>query len=109
MRQGRIQCLAWVAIVGALLVSLPVNARAVGRESVGQPRNVRTTQSAKQPDGSSRARRVANTLKQFSGFVSAIDKTSITVERRGKKPETRVFTKLDEMRTSGDVEKDARV
>ena len=48
-------------------------------------------------------------LRQFTGYVSAIDKTSITVEKRGKNPEARVFTMHDEMRTTGDVEKDARV
>ena len=48
-------------------------------------------------------------MRQFTGYVSAIDKQSITVEKRGKSPETRVFTKHDEMSLTGDVGKDARV
>lgn len=53
--------------------------------------------------------RSARSLRQFTGYVTALDKSSITVEKRGKKPESRVFAKHAEMKTSGDVEKDARV
>ena len=49
------------------------------------------------------------TMRQFTGYVTSLDKASITVEKRGKKPESRVFSKHAEMKTSGDVEKDARV
>ena len=37
------------------------------------------------------------------------DKTTLTVEKRGKKPESRVFTKDAELKTTGDLEQDARV
>ncbi|MBI1796189.1 MAG: hypothetical protein HYR74_03965 [Candidatus Eisenbacteria bacterium] len=50
-----------------------------------------------------------NGLRQFSGVVTAFDKTTLTVEKGGKKPESRVFTKHAELRTTGDLEKDARV
>lgn len=49
------------------------------------------------------------TLRQYTGWVTAVDKTSITVEKRGRKPESKVFTKHAELSTTGDVEKDARV
>lgn len=49
------------------------------------------------------------TLRQYTGWVTALDKASITVEKRGKKPESKVFTKHAEMSTTGDLEKDARV
>jgi len=48
-------------------------------------------------------------LHQFSGWVTATDKTSLTVEKRGKNPRTMVFSKDAEMHSSGEIEKDARV
>lgn len=50
-----------------------------------------------------------NALRQYTGFVTAVDKTSLTVEKRGKKPQTKVFAKHAELRVTGDVEKDAHV
>lgn len=47
--------------------------------------------------------------RQFTGVVTALDKTSLTVEKGGKKPSTMVFTRHAEMRTVGDLEKDTRV
>jgi hypothetical protein len=57
----------------------------------------------------STASKTRNSYRQFTGFVTALDKTTLTVEKRGKKPETRVFTKHDALRTTGDLEKDAHV
>jgi len=48
-------------------------------------------------------------LRQFSGVVTALDKTTITVEKSGKKPKTMVFVKHAEMRTTGEIDKAARV
>jgi hypothetical protein len=59
--------------------------------------------------GSKAKSRSKNSLHQFTGTVTALDKTSITVEKSGKKPQTMVFTKHAEMRTQGDVGRDARV
>ena len=47
--------------------------------------------------------------RQFSGWVTALDKTTLTVEKRGKQSRTVVFAKHTEMKTAGDLEKDARV
>lgn len=48
-------------------------------------------------------------LRQFTGVVTAFDKGSITVEKDGKKPKTMVFSKDAELKTTGEIEKDARV
>jgi hypothetical protein len=48
-------------------------------------------------------------LRQFTGIVTALDKTTMTVEKQGKKPQSRVFTRPAELKTSGDLEKDAHV
>ncbi len=56
---------------------------------------------------SAKAKTVA--VRQFTGIVTALDKTSITVEKGGKKPRTMVFTRDAAMRMVGEVEKDARV
>ena len=109
MRQGRKQVLALVALTGALLSAVAGSGHAVVRESAARTRLASAAPGSKQPESAARAKRAANALRQFSGYVSAIDKTSITVEKRGKSPETRVFTKHDEMRTTGEVEKDAHV
>src|SRR5262245_14582067 len=50
-----------------------------------------------------------NTLRQFTGYVTALDHASLTVEKRGRVPRTMVFTRDTETQTSGAVEKDARV
>jgi hypothetical protein len=94
-----------VALAGALLAGIPGSGRAVAREATSGPRIA----NARPADAGARGARPANALRQFTGYVSAVDKTSITVEKRGKNPETRVFEKLDEMRSTGDVAKDARV
>ena len=107
MRQGRTQCLAFATLTVMVLAMLPSSGHAVVRESAALSRAAKAAPADKRADTQSRAKRAA--LRQFSGYVSAIDGTSITVEKRGKVPETRVFTKLDDMRTTGDVEKDARV
>jgi hypothetical protein len=50
-----------------------------------------------------------NMQRQFTGIVTAIDKNTFTVEKRGKKPQSRVFSRHAEIRTEGDLAKDARV
>jgi hypothetical protein len=101
------QCLAFIALAAVLITSLPGNTRAAARTQARTP--VERVAQAKSADASSRTRRAANALRQFTGYVSAIDKSSLTVEKRGKKPESRVFTRHDEMSTTGEIEKDARV
>ena len=46
---------------------------------------------------------------QFTGYVTALDKQSLTVEKRGKQPTSRTFTRHEAMSTTGDLVKDARV
>ena len=48
-------------------------------------------------------------LRQFTGIVTALDKSTLTVEKQGKKPQSRVFTRHAELKTTGDLEQDARV
>jgi hypothetical protein len=65
------------------------------------PRKSATTTAA--------AKRSAVALHQFSGVVTALDRGSLTVEKAGKNARTMVFSRHPEMKTSGDLEKDARV
>jgi hypothetical protein len=48
-------------------------------------------------------------LHQFSGVVTAIDKTSLTVEKNGKTPKRMTFARHADMTTQGEVERDAHV
>lgn len=50
-----------------------------------------------------------NGLRQFTGIVTSLDKATLTVEKRGKAPRTVVFTRHAEMKTTGEVDKNARV
>lgn len=54
-----------------------------------------------------RSARVA--LHQFSGVVTAIDKTSLTVEKQGRSPRTMQFVRDEKMTMQGEVEAQARV
>jgi hypothetical protein len=102
------QRLARVTLLGALLLGTLGNGPATAGGAA--TRRVETpAHDVKTGDDGARSKRAANALRQFTGYVSAIDKSSITVEKRGRNPETRVFEKLDGLRTTGDVGKDARV
>ena len=48
-------------------------------------------------------------MRQFTGVVTALDKSSLTVEKSGKTARTIVFSKHADMRTTGNLEKNARV
>lgn len=93
MRQGWMRCAGAVALA-MLVASAPIAAHAAKG-------------AAPKSEGRSTASRT--TYRQFTGWVTAMDKTSITVEKRGSKPETKVFARDDEMRSTGDVVKDAHV
>lgn len=47
--------------------------------------------------------------RQFTGIVTAFDKQSITVEKSGKQPVTRTFARHEDMTTTGDLAREARV
>jgi hypothetical protein len=46
---------------------------------------------------------------QFTGVILAMDKSTLTVQKGKTKPTKKVFSKLEKMRMTGDVEKGARV
>ena len=48
-------------------------------------------------------------LHQFTGIVTALDKQSLTVEKRGKQTMSRTFARHEEMTTTGELARDARV
>ena len=86
MRQGRM--LALVAGTLALLVAAPLFAA---------PRTPRANAAT------------ASATHQFTGVVTAMDHGSITVERGGRRPKSMVFVKHPDMKSAGDVAKNARV
>lgn len=97
MRQARQFLSLAIAVlffaIAAMPLATPRAALAAGKSAVG--------------NGTAKTR---NTLRQFTGYVSSVDKTTLTVEKRGKKPQSRVFAKHDGLRTTGgDIEKDAHV
>ena len=91
MRQGwtRFACAAALA---ALVAAAPVAAYA-----------------AKGAAPKTAAATAKKSLRQYTGWVSSLDKSSITVEKRGKKAESKTFAKQDDMHTTGEVTKDAHV
>lgn len=95
MKQGW-KVLSLGAVLVMALAAAPPVAQAAAKPAV----------AAKSGETSSRSKR---NLRQFTGVVTALDKTSITVEKGGKKPKTMTFAKHDEMKTTGDLEDAARV
>lgn len=59
--------------------------------------------------GGSASAKSKNSLHQFTGVVTALDKSSLTVEKSGKQPTTRTFARHDEMSVVGDLAREARV
>lgn len=88
MRQGR--------ILSGLAAALWMGAIAVG--SMGTP-----------AADAAPSKGAGNGLRQFTGIVTSLDKATLTVEKRGKTPRTVVFTRHAEMKTSGEIDKNARV
>ncbi len=93
MRQG------WIAVplVAALVCAAPMIGASTAHAAAAK-RATASTSTAKKP-----------AMRQFTGWVTALDKTSITVEKRGKAARTMTFARHAEMSTTGDLEKDARV
>ena len=63
--------------------------------------------AAPKKPAAARPARVA--LHQFSGVVTAIDKSSLTVEKQGRSPRTMQFARDAKMSTQGEVETQAHV
>ena len=93
MRHGR----AWAALALALAFGIAAHA------PLAPPAHA----AAAKTEASAKASR--KSLRQFTGVVTALDKTSITVEKGGKKPKTMTFTRHAEMSTVGDVAREAKV
>jgi hypothetical protein len=64
--------------------------------------------AAKKSDAAKSAK-ARNALRQFTGVVTSMDANTLTVEKGGKQPRTLVFTRLDDMKTVGEIERNARV
>ncbi len=100
MRQGWKSYARGIAFALCALLALSLVAPGAGEaEAAGRSSAVSGEAKAKAKE----ARR------QFTGVVTALDKTTITVEKRGKKPQSRVFSRHAETRTEGDLARDARV
>src|SRR5262245_44305210 len=98
MKQGWKPLSLGVALVMATLALLPL-ATPRGGDAQAADRTPAASSSAKSKAG----------LKQFTGVVTALDKTTLAVWKRGKKPQSRVFTRHAELKTTGELEKNARV
>jgi hypothetical protein len=93
MKQG------WIAmpLVAALMFAAP----AIGIGHV----HAAASKTASAPAGTVKKA----SMRQFTGWVTALDKSSITVEKRGKVSRTMTFTRHAQMSTTGELEKDAHV
>jgi hypothetical protein len=98
MRHARMLApLALATVLAASLASVAPDAQAAKRPA--------RTASADAPASP----RKAAAYHQFTGTVVSLDASSITVEKGGKTPKRMVFTRHSDMRSTGDVAKDARV
>jgi len=98
MRQGWKSLSLGVAFALCTLAVLPTVTPCTG-DAIAAGKSAATTSEAKSK----------NAQRQFTGIVTAIDKNTFTVEKRGKKPQSRVFSRHAEIKTEGDLAKDARV
>lgn len=97
MRQGRM----FLPLCLALALGLAGSIGAVASSPVFA--------AAKKSDAAAKSTKARNALRQFTGVVTSMDATTLTVEKGGKQPRTLVFTRLDDMKTVGDIEQNARV
>jgi hypothetical protein len=98
MRQG------WTSIsLGAVLASCALVALPLVTTHNGV-----ATAAAKSTAANSDAK-AKTSQRQFTGIVTAIDQKTLTVEKRGKKPQSRVSARTAELKPTGDLEKNARV
>ena len=95
MKQGR-KLVALGATLALLAAPLPALAAAKAT-----PKSAGVSKTA--------APKKRSSLRQFTGVVTALDGTSLTVEKGGKNPRSIVFTRDAEMQTRGAVDRDARV
>ena len=98
MRQGWTSYARAIAFAMCTLAVLPLVAPQIGEAGAAGKSSVSA--------GEAKAK---NGQRQFTGTVIALDKNTFTVEKRGKKPQSRVFTRHAEIKSEGDLVKDARV
>ncbi|SRR5258705_6480280 len=96
MKQGRML----IALGAALALSAPLAAHA----ATSADPTAATPAQTDAPASKSR-----NAVRQFTGYVTSLDRSSLTVEKRGKNPRSMVFTKDAALALSAAVDKDARV
>ena len=84
-------------------------ALAIGLVADAPARGVAYAASAKSPGAEAKPAKRVPGLRQFTGVVTAVDKTSITVEKAGKTPKTMVFTRHAEISTRGELAREAKV
>ncbi|HKQ57335.1 MAG TPA: hypothetical protein VJY35_05670 [Candidatus Eisenbacteria bacterium] len=97
MRQGWTSISFGVVLASCALVALPL---------VTTHNGIATAAAKSTANGDAKAK---SSQRQFTGIVTAIDQKTLTVEKRGKKPQSRVFARHAELKTTGDLEKNARV
>ncbi|MFI5372540.1 MAG: hypothetical protein ACHQ52_13360 [Candidatus Eisenbacteria bacterium] len=100
MKQGR--------MTRALGLTLALAILGAGALSSHAQAAAKSAPTAKPAATAKPARRSAG-LHQFSGVVTAVDKTSLTVEKNGRTPKSMTFARHAEMTTQGELERDARV
>ena len=95
MRQG------WMALALAGALALPCVTLAPVVKSAGA--------AEKSGEAAVSTKKSGATMRQFTGYITALDPSKLTVEKRGKKPQSKTFTKHADLKTTGEIEKEARV
>ena len=95
MKQGRMFLAVALAALFAVSAATAVRAETATKKS---PASASATKAKKD-----------YSFRQFTGLVTSLDKNSLTVVKTGEKGKTVVFSRHAEMKTTGELEKDARV
>lgn len=96
MKQGRMFLAVALAALFAASAAMAVRAEAATKKA---PAGATAAATAKKD----------YSFRQFTGLVTSLDKSSLTVMKTGEKGKTVVFNRHAEMKTTGELEKDARV
>ena len=94
MKQGRMFLAVALAALFAASAAMAVRAEAATKKA---------------PASASATAKKDYSFRQFTGLVTSLDKSSLTVVKTGEKGKTVVFSRHAEMKTTGELEKDARV
>jgi len=102
-------CVRWSALLALWFALSGAHDAFAVPVSLPAPALIAKTTAAKSTAGSKSTAKSKRTLRQFTGIVTALDKGSLTVEKSGKKARSMVFVRDESTKTTGDLEKDARV